>query len=213
MTVRAKMIWFLIPACGLAAGLPIPQNVHIVFPSQGSGAQGLTSPTTTTMAATKGPVPKIPFVEPVTNTWYFAATATDKQGLESDYSEEISWSTTNQLPRVTLGWDPSPSTNVIVDYKVYVGPASRTYTNAYSAGANLTLTLNLYPPVPTNFVVQVTSANATNLLWCSGLRQPWHLLGATNWAATNDFTRVFWKAVGRSSRRMPLVYLKAGWQL
>lgn len=40
---------------------------------------------------------------------------------------------------VTLAWDASPGTNVIVNYKVYYGVASRTYTNAVSAGTNLTV--------------------------------------------------------------------------
>jgi len=39
---------------------------------------------------------------------------------------------------VTLAWDSSPGTNVITQYKVYWGSATRTYTNAVNAGTNLT---------------------------------------------------------------------------
>ena len=40
---------------------------------------------------------------------------------------------------VTLAWDASPGTNVIVNYNVYYGVASRTYTNVTAAGTNLTV--------------------------------------------------------------------------
>ena len=42
---------------------------------------------------------------------------------------------------VTLAWDASSGTNVIVNYKVYYGPASGNYTNVVSAGTNLTVTV------------------------------------------------------------------------
>ena len=50
-------------------------------------------------------------------------------------------SQTNLPSSVTLAWDPSPGTNVITNYKVYLGTSSRTYTNSVSAGTNLTLTV------------------------------------------------------------------------
>lgn len=40
---------------------------------------------------------------------------------------------------VTLAWDKSPGTNVIVNYNVYYGVTSATYTNVVSAGTNLTV--------------------------------------------------------------------------
>ena len=43
---------------------------------------------------------------------------------------------------VTLAWDPSPSTNVIANYKIYYGGASATYTNAVSAGTNTTVSVS-----------------------------------------------------------------------
>jgi hypothetical protein len=47
--------------------------------------------------------------------------------------------TTPPPASVTLAWDASPGTNVIANYKVYYGVASRTYTNTVSAGTNLTV--------------------------------------------------------------------------
>ncbi len=47
---------------------------------------------------------------------------------------------------VGLAWDPSPSTNTIIDYIVDYGVASRTYTNHMHVGTNLTATItNLVP--------------------------------------------------------------------
>jgi hypothetical protein len=43
---------------------------------------------------------------------------------------------------VTLAWDASPGTNVIANYKVYYGVASRTYTNSVSAGTSLTASIS-----------------------------------------------------------------------
>lgn len=43
---------------------------------------------------------------------------------------------------VTLAWDASPGTNVIANYKLYFGVASKTYTNSVSAGTNLTVSVS-----------------------------------------------------------------------
>ncbi len=43
---------------------------------------------------------------------------------------------------VTLAWDASSGTNVITNYKVYYGVASRTYTNSASAGTGLTVSIS-----------------------------------------------------------------------
>jgi len=48
---------------------------------------------------------------------------------------------TNAPSSVTLAWNPSPGTNVITNYSVYYGVASRTYTNSVSARTNLTATV------------------------------------------------------------------------
>jgi hypothetical protein len=43
---------------------------------------------------------------------------------------------------VTLAWDPSSGTNIIANYNVYYGAASRTYTNVVSAGTNTTVSIS-----------------------------------------------------------------------
>jgi hypothetical protein len=42
----------------------------------------------------------------------------------------------------TLVWNPSSSTNTIVNYAIYYGTASGAYTNTASAGTNTTLTIS-----------------------------------------------------------------------
>ena len=96
----------------------------------------------------------------VTNRWYIAATA-QAGGLESDFSNEVSFATTNRtLVAPVLAWDASPGTNVVTNYTLYYGPASGFYSNTASAGTNLTMTLWLLAP-KTNRVVTI-SANTTN---------------------------------------------------
>ncbi len=43
---------------------------------------------------------------------------------------------------VTLAWDPSPGTNVIVNYNIYYGVESATYTNIVAAGTNTTIAVS-----------------------------------------------------------------------
>jgi len=63
---------------------------------------------------------------------------------------------------VTLAWDASPGTNVIANYKVYYGVASATYTNAVSAGTNLTVSVS-------NLVAGATYYFAATAVDTSGL--------------------------------------------
>jgi hypothetical protein len=63
---------------------------------------------------------------------------------------------------VTLAWDASTGTNVIAEYKVYYGIASATYTNAVSAGTNLTVSVS-------NLVVGATYYFAATAVDTSGL--------------------------------------------
>lgn len=143
---------------------------------------------------------------------YLAATATDTGGYESDFSNEAVLALgTNRANLVTLAWDKSPGTNKIANYKVYRGAASRSYTTNFSAGTNLTLTVPIYPPSPTNLVVVVTSVNATNLQWATALGKSWSLLGATNYTATNPPMRV-WRGLGRSKANPPRLTVKASVQ-
>ena len=156
-------------------------------PTQGSGAMALLSKAVVAPPAYLWP----PF--------YFAATATDSAGQTSSNSVAVSWTNTLALraKTITLAWDRSPGTNSITNYAVLKGRAPNTYTNVYFAGTNLTLTVPLYPPAPTNLLVVLTSMNATNLQWCSALGKPWTLLGATNYTATNPPMRM-WRGVGKS---------------
>ena len=49
---------------------------------------------------------------------------------------------TNNTGAVNLAWDASPGSNTIINYNVYYGPASATYTNSISAGIKLTATVS-----------------------------------------------------------------------
>lgn len=136
-------------------------------------------------------LPQIP-VQFYTNTWYFAATAQDNHGLESDFSSEVSvtnvFSDTNPpIFQATLAWDPSPGTNVITNYSVYWGSNSRIYTNFVSDGTNLTVVVPLLKPPPpplTNCVLKVTTTG-TNLYRATSLKGLWSALNTTNYTVTN----------------------------
>lgn len=72
-------------------------------------------------------------------TYYFAATAYDSQGLESDYSDEINHTIENAvidpqpLGQANFSWLPNTEPN-LAGYKVYYGTASRTYTKILDIG-------------------------------------------------------------------------------
>ena len=68
---------------------------------------------------------------------------------------------TNATGRVILAWDPSAGTNVIADYKIYWGVATRTYTNSVSAGTNLTCTVSNLVRGPVYFF----AATALDSVW------------------------------------------------
>lgn len=206
VNAKSKLFWlvWLVVVVGailwlshLAAnGTPVCKSE---FVSQGDGSRLLISKWSVKAVRTTMPRPYFIIIPPATNTYYFTATATDRNGLESDYSNEVSCRLTNQYQSaVTLAWDASSGTNVITNYAIYIGGLSRTYTNRVNAGTNLTKTVYVGNPRLTNVVITVTSQNATNLQWCSRIGQPWTLLGATNWTATNPTPR-FWRAMGRST--------------
>lgn len=150
--------------------------------------------------------PLIPPAKPGTNVYYFAATAKSVD-LESDYSDEVSYTNVLKSEFVTLAWDANPSTNV-VGYRIYFGRSSGQYTNVTEAGTNLTCSVRILPPVLSNVVITITSRNATNLQWTPKLGQPWTLLGATNWTATNPATRL-WRALGKSPTLRGEVFVNA----
>lgn len=142
--------------------------------------------------------PSVPYVviPPNGPKWYFSATAVNEEGLESDYSEEVSYRlTTGPQAGVTLSWDRGEPSSANETYKVYRGKQSRAYTDTFKAGTNLTLTISPSPS-KTNRIVTVTTQNATNLAYASKLGVRWTFIGATNWTATNPASMRFWRAVG-----------------
>lgn len=111
------------------------------------------------------PPPPVPTI--TTQTWFFAATAVGTNGLESYFSNEVSLSTTNAYPKVSLAWDHSGSnSSELAEYRVYYGLASGEYSIHKSAGTNLTLMVDLVvePPPPTNHVITLTCPELGNLL-------------------------------------------------
>ena len=56
---------------------------------------------------------------PETNWVWFAATAMDENGLESEYSNEVKAPYTYLPVTVTLAWDRPVCTNVLTRYTIY----------------------------------------------------------------------------------------------
>jgi hypothetical protein len=129
--------------------------------------------------------------------FFFAATANDANGLESDYSTEVSFTRTSRVTKVTLAWDPSPSTGVI-QYFIYKGRLSTNYTEKFNAGTNLSLEVPLFGPALTNCVVNVWATGSTNILCAPSLDfiGPWQPLNTTNWTATNPPAPRLFRALG-----------------
>lgn len=188
----------------LAAGFALSAwTLSLLGQSQGDGAAALIKKRVVVSAAPMPPLPAAIVIPPDTNyaTFYFSATATDTNGLESDYSNEVVYTNrySSYSETVALAWDRSPGTNVITKYSVYYGGASRTYTNVTKAGTNLTAIVRLAPEPPTNFVLTVTATGgATNIFWASSLKGTRMALNTTNYVATNlPAPRYFW---GRGKR-------------
>lgn len=171
------------------------------YPTQGSGAAALIA-----KPIVVGPKLTVHAISFPPQTFYFAATA-EANGTNSDYSNEVLYRRTNNVQTVTLAWDRSPTTNLtITNYQVFKGRASGVYTNTYSAGTNLTLTVPLLPPPPTNLVIKVTSSGATNLQYATFMVGPWTKVNATNWTATNPPAPRFFRAM--SNRAGSRVYVQ-----
>ena len=112
--------------------------------TQGDGATLLVA-----KAAVAPPLVWRPLMPP----YYFAVTAINKDGLESDYSNEITFTNqvaiSNKIPvvrykTVNLAWDASTSAT---SYRVYRGDSKGAYTTNFPCGTNLTLTVPLSRPV------------------------------------------------------------------
>lgn len=144
-----------------------------------------------TMTDTKAMVSRA--VTNAPRVWYFVATATDSDGLESDYSNELVWTNATGASRIMLGWDASPSSN-IVNYTVFRGLASGSYTFApVHAGTNLSVIFWLVRAPKTNRVVHVSSVNATGMWTAATLKGPWIQIAATNVSLTNPAPSRFWR--------------------
>jgi hypothetical protein len=71
---------------------------------------------------------------------------------------------TNSTSWVSLAWNPSPTTTMgVINYNLYYGPASATYTNSFSVGTNTTGSVSNMVRGATYFFA-VTAVCATNLL-------------------------------------------------
>ena len=71
---------------------------------------------------------------------------------------------TNSTSSVQLAWDPSPTTTMgVINYNLYYGPASATYTNTISVGTNTTTSVSNLVRGATYFFA-ATAVCATNLL-------------------------------------------------
>lgn len=148
----------------------------------------------TTVRVLTAPAPPAAAIAPTkTNAWtHLAVTATGTNGLESDYSKEVVL--TNKASYVALAWDRVTNTP-IQGYTVYVGLALTNYTRKIPVGNVTNATVAL---VPTNFVLTVTTKNATNLAWSNDLKT-WNKIGATNYCSTNGPTRQWWRAYGKQA--------------
>ena len=114
-------------------------------------------------------------------TFYFACTAVDASGIESDYSEEVSWTRYTGGPRtITLAWDYCDGNRV----NLYWGTNSGTYFAPVDAGTNLQWTIRILPEPLTNCVVSV-SASSTDMEWSFWPEGPWASMSANTWTATN----------------------------
>lgn len=123
--------------------------------------------------------------------WYFAATASDDSGLESDFSNEVVLTNNTYASGVVLAWDASPSPN-ITNYKVYYGRTNGIYTNTVSANTNLTIGFYLTKAPKTNRVVTVTTYGATGMLTAQSIKGPWIHVDMTNVTLTNPLPSQFW---------------------
>lgn len=173
MTFAAKLFWLIWLVAGIVGMCLLVHRVH--------------------GAATADLEPKEVATVPSARTYHFAATATGANGLESDYSNELVWTNTTGAGRIMLGWDASPSSN-IVNYTVFRGLASGSYTFApVHAGTNLSVIFWLVRAPKTNRVVHVSSVNATGMWTAATLKGPWIQIAATNVSLTNPAPSRFWR--------------------
>lgn len=144
-------------------------------------------------ASSLPPLPQAATIPP--RTFHFAATAVATNGLESDYSKEVT--TTNPTPN--LAWDPSPTPGCTYTYTIWRGTNTAHYTATWSAGTNTTFTV---PPVPdkTNRVLTLTTQNATNIQY-RPWGGTWWLANRTNLLLHNPPVGLQYRPLGRSASK------------
>lgn len=170
------------PPLPIAPTAPVKvKSLRVVPVTQGAGAMALMAPAVV-------PAPRVA-------VYYLTATARFSTGQESGYSNEVKYTNALRLATVELAWD-SYATNVW-QYTIYKGRASRSYTNSYSAGTNLTLRVPLFPPVLTNVVITVSClSDGTNIAYASKPTGSWTMLNTTNWTATNPPAPRYFRSLG-----------------
>lgn len=176
--------------CLLLLSLALPGAAQAAI-TQGSGAlQLVKSAKTSQSTAAMRPPEAAPL--PL-RTFFFAATATDNEGLESDFSAEVTL-TNATSGRVEVAWD-YPYTNwTVTNFTVFRGLASGAYTFApVHAGTNLSVAFWLVRAPKTNRVVHVSTLNATGMWTAATLKGPWIQVAATNATLTNPAPSQFWR--------------------
>lgn len=212
MNTRSKIFWALwlivvISILWWMSSIMAHGRSHHLAPKpviQGLGAADLIAKHTAIHNA-----PLIPSIivppKPI-RSWYFAVTAKDNAGSESDFSNEVvytNWSRTNVI--MTLAWDSRSGTNFISHYTIYKGIASGNYRWTYDAGTNLCLTFPLFGFALSNVVVTVACTNGgTNIAFASRMSGPWSNLNLTNWTETNPSGPRYFRGIGKIGNRITI---------
>ncbi|MEN6533060.1 MAG: hypothetical protein ABFD89_05315 [Bryobacteraceae bacterium] len=123
-------------------------------------------------------------------TYHFAATAVSTNGLESDYSAEVT--TTN--PRPTLAWDRDTHYAPRTTFHIYRGTNTGLYTTSWPAGTAYVFSVPSVP-LPTNRVLTITTTNATNIAY-RPWTGTWMLSGKTNLTFTNPSVSLEYRPLG-----------------
>jgi len=126
--------------------------------------------------------PPVPKTMPLPNPpriYYFAAKATDVDGVQSVWSDECVWTNAVKARVVRFVMEPGASTYPITNYSVAFGKSSRVYIATNHYGTNLTGTLRIAPEPLTNRVF-VVSSTSTGMYHAATIKGPWTYTPETN---------------------------------